>query len=241
MIKHIRINEGTRCLYPTTGIIDSPVESVEMVKKEFGRQKVYAVGPNHHAVMYLTNKEAYCVPWTRELIAQLNELGYQRRDFYVPFDSGDIPLDKDDAREWRLLVAEALASYRDDFTEDCIRWSKRHGIGRLSSRLLENCLEVPERGLFVRNSWYDEKVSPMLNQYEPDPMASAYLGRYAINKGIVVFVYRDGRTFVGKGYGLVRKLDRAGYQETGMFVPFSNGALPVDRKLRERWLSLPNI
>ena len=238
-IKHIKIDEDTRCLYPITGIIDSPVESVEMTKKEFGNQRVYAVGPNRHAVMYLCSGEAYCAPWTRELVADLNDLNYRRENFYVPFDSGDIPLNEQS--DWAILVADAMASYRDYFTADCIRWSSNHGIGKLSRRILKDCFEMPAKGLFVRNLSYDEKINPVLNQYEPDPSASAYLGRYCINKGVVIFVYRDGRTFIGKGYGLVRKLKHAGYKETGMFVPFSNGALPINRKLRDEWLNVPVI
>jgi hypothetical protein len=54
----------------------------------------------------------------------------------------------------------------------------------------------------------------------------------------VVFVYRDGHTYVTKRYRIISELREAGYRETGMFVPFSNGEEILDPDLREKWESI---
>jgi hypothetical protein len=56
-----------------------------------------------------------------------------------------------------------------------------------------------------------------------------------MNNGIVVFVYRDGHTYVTKGYKVIQHLCDAGYREKCMFVPFSNGEEIMHDGFRAKW------
>ena len=71
-----------------------------------------------------------------------------------------------------------------------------------------------------------------------DCTVTANVGTYYGNNGVVVFVYRDGRTYVHRGYKILNELHAAGYREEGQFVPFSNGEEIKDDGLRESWLKL---
>lgn len=231
----IKVYKGMFSLWKGTGIME-PVD-VSYVVKKYGKKKVFSVGQNRQSVMYLNDGDCFVAPWTRELIAGLIEAKYSREFFFVPFDCGDVPMQEQN--EWSILVAEAKASCRDHFVEECIRWSKSNGIVRIPRRILSKCFLIPPEGLRVRNLVYEERIVPIIDVYNPERNSVQYLGKYHFYKGLTVFVYRDGTTYVGKGYGLPKKLKHSGFEEMGMFVPFSNGSLPVDRDLRDKWLSLP--
>ena len=53
-----------------------------------------------------------------------------------------------------------------------------------------------------------------------------------------MFVYRDGHTYVTKGYKVLQYLNDAGYREKCMFVPFSNGEEIMHDAFREKWESI---
>ncbi|MBQ3470684.1 hypothetical protein IJH23_03215 [Candidatus Saccharibacteria bacterium] len=233
----LKVYPGMGILCPRTGIVDS-LDMTNIIRGFTGR-RVYAIGENHRTICYLYNGDVYVTPWTRIAIATLKDSGYRKENFFVPFDSGELP--QYDVENWQNLCQFAEETYRYDFINDCERWSNEHGIKRLSHSILRKCFEIPEDGMMVRHATFDERISPVLHQAKPDPMMSNYLGRFSCYRGLVVFVYRDGKTYVAKGYGLIRRLKRAGYKDTGIFVPFSDGSLPVNAKLREKWLSLPSF
>ena len=66
-------------------------------------------------------------------------------------------------------------------------------------------------------------------------MSVEKIGHYCTNNGRVVFVYRDGHTYVTRGYWIKRELDKAGYKESSLFVPFSNGEQITDSFLAREW------
>ena len=76
---------------------------------------------------------------------------------------------------------------------------------------------------------------PVITQFKLDTLARDSLGTYYMNNGIVVFVYRDGRTYVTKGYKVIQYLNNAGYRERCMFVPFSNGEEIMHDAFRAKW------
>lgn len=234
-IVSLEIYEGMEAIWPTTGI----TEIIDMSKlvSRFGDKEIFAIGPRRQVICYIYKDVAYATPFTREALAILKEAGFHQECFYVPFDSGEYPVYE--AREWESLERRAEETRKIYFSFDCVRWSELHNIKPLSHRVFKKCFEIPPEGMLIRNALFDERVSPMLNQSAPDSRMSEYLGRYSYNKGIVVFVSHDGRTFIAKGYGLVSKLKRAGYRETGMFVPMSNYGQLIDPVLREHWESLP--
>lgn len=233
----LKVYPGMEIFWPTTGIVDS-LDMTNIIR-DFAGRRVYAIGENHRAICYLYNGEAYVTPYMRASIGMLKQSGFHKERFFVPFDSVERP--RYDNDKWQNLCKLAEETYRYDFTNDCERWSAEHNIGRLSHSTLRKCFEIPEDGMLVRHATFDERISPVLHQSKPDPMMSNYLGRFSCYRGLVVFVYYNGKTYVAKGYGLIRRLKRAGYKDTGIFVPFSDGSLPVEAKLRAKWLNLPSF
>ena len=68
----------------------------------------------------------------------------------------------------------------------------------------------------------------------------AAMCRYAKNKSVIVFVYRDGRTYLAKGWWVLRELNTSGYQCTKEFsVPDFKSEDITDQALKEKFDSLP--
>ena len=97
---------------------------------------------------------------------------------------------------------------------------------------------IPNEGLRVKHVCYETFTYPIITQLKLDNLARDSLGTYYMNNGIVVFVYRDGHTYVTKGYKVIKHLCDAGYREKCMFVPFSNGEEIMHDGFRAKWESI---
>ena len=103
-----------------------------------------------------------------------------------------------------------------------------------------------ERGLFdctvtlMRADSTAVECQPKVYELGNDEMhiSRNVLGYYSMNNGRTVFIYRDGHTYVTKGYWVIDKLKKAGYQRGSLFVPFSNGEQIVDPLLAAKWESI---
>ena len=89
--------------------------------------------------------------------------------------------------------------------------------------------------LIIKIWFYTVKIKHSITQFKLDNLARDSLGTYYMNNGIVVFVYRDGHTYVTKGYKVLQYLNDAGYREKCMFVPFSNGEEIMHDAFRAKW------
>ena len=191
----------------------------------------YAV--NNGTLGFGVGCDLYVTPYTRRAIRILHEEAFTRKEFYVPFSNWDYP--KAEAEKWQFLKEEARQSYKEDFAEDCAKYCDEHGIGTLSKEILENCFVMPDNGVRVRHIGYEDMYYPVIQNYCLDSVAIGKLGKFCTNNGKVVFIYRDGKTYVTRGYRMLETLRKAGYKETGIFVPFSNGEQIQDPALKARW------
>lgn len=165
----------------------------------------------------------------------LRSAGFCEKYFYVPFSNGDYP--KAEQFKWNAIREKARQSYKEDFVSDCEAYCDERHIGTISEETLDNCFEMPENGVRVKHLYFEDTYYPIMNQSCLDCRCDN-LGHFCSNNGRVVFVYRNGKTYVAKGYKILDELRVAGYTKSGLFVPFSNGEQIQDCVLKARWESI---
>lgn len=190
---------------------------------------------NNSTVCFVYDNEVFVTPYTRITMRSLCSAGFSEERFYVPFSNGDYP--KVEQVKWNALREEARKSYEAEFVSDCEAYCDEHGIGAISGETLANCFEMPESGVRVTHLGLEETYYPIMDRRRLDYRCDK-LGRFCINNGRVVFVYRNGKTYVAKGYKILNELRAAGYTESDLFVPFSNGEEILNGTLRKRWDSI---
>lgn len=191
---------------------------------------------NNSTVCFVYENEVFVTPYTRAALITLNSEGLRKDCFYVPFSNGDYP--QSEQLKWYSLRRIATMCQADDFAEDCVAYCDSHHIGTISDDTLKNCFEIPSAGVKVKHLNFENFYYPIIKSGIFDCTTGDLLGKYCTNNGRVVFVYRDGKTYVAKGYKILSELREAGYRESGLFVPFSNGEQIVDSSLRSKWESL---
>lgn len=191
---------------------------------------------NNSTVCFVSDNEVFVTPYTRITIRSLRSAGFCEKYFHVPFSNGDYP--KFEQFKWNALREKARQSYAEDFVEDCVSYCDEHHIGTISEETLRNCFEMPSAGVKVKHIYFEDCYYPIINSTCFDCCAVDHIGHFCCNNGRVVFVYRNGKTYVAKGYKIVNELRVAGYTESGLFVPFSNGEQIQDSVLNARWESI---
>ncbi len=192
---------------------------------------------NNSTVCYVDeNGGVFVTPYTRVTVRSLYSAGFSKKYFYVPFSNEDYP--KFERDKWKILLEKARQSYEDDFVEDCVSYCTANNIGTISEETLQNCFEIPSTGVRVKHIYFEDCYYPIINYNCLDCIAIGKLGHFCTNNGKVVFVYRNGKTYVTKGYKILNELRAAGYTESGLFVPFSNGEQIQDPVLSARWESI---
>ena len=188
---------------------------------------------NNSTICFVDNHEVFVTPYTRKVMATLWNNGFSEKRFYVPFSNWDYP--KFEKTRWYQLCEKAQQASYNDYEADCADWCDEHGIGELSEETLKNCFKIPRDGLPVRRFNYEVIYRPLGGESCMDHSTVEKLGRYCYNNGKVAFVYRDGHTYVTKGYDILNELGAAGYRRGSLFVPFSNGEQITDSYLAEQW------
>ncbi len=193
---------------------------------------------NNSTLAYVENSVLYVTPFTSAAAKCLSENNFLRpaSPFYVPFSNGDYP--EAEKFRWDSLREMARKEYKEEFIAHCARWCDEHGFGELPKEVLSKCFEMPEKGVRVKHFSYENTYYPIINNDCLDCVGSEKIGSFCTNNGKVVFVYRNGKTYVAKGYKIVEDLIEAGYLEKGLFVPFSNGETIVDPVLANQWAAL---
>jgi hypothetical protein len=221
----LRVYNGLDVMWPMQNQVECMSFVQELCSKFDG---CYSV--NNSTVALVSDKMMYVAPYTRTLIEAL--AGFEQKSFYVPFSNGDYPLKYQ--YQWNCLRNAAHESYKADFVADCEEYCNKHHIGAISEETIENCFEMPEMGVQVKHIYYEDVYYPIMNQTCLDCRCEK-LGTFCYNNGRVVFVYRNGKTYVAKGYKIIAELEAAGFSKAGLFVPFSNGEEIKDPALRQRW------
>lgn len=195
---------------------------------------------NNSTVCFVSDNEVFVTPYTRTTMRSLHSAGFCEKCFYVPFSNNDYPMSEH--FKWYSLREKARQSYAEDFVEDCVSYCDEHHIGTISEETLQNCFEMPSTGVKVKHLDFEDCYYPILDSKYFDSYLNCIvadrIGHFCTNNGKVVFVYRNGKTYVAKGYKILNELRAAGYTESGLFVPFSNGEQIHNPDLRARWESI---
>lgn len=207
-------------------------ETIDMAEIGLKFNGCYAT--NNSTICFVIDHEVFVTPYTREAMSLIRNAGLVERCFYVPFSNCDYP--KNEKYKWQNLRELARDSYDRDYEDDCIKWCDEHGIGELSEETIECCFRIPRSGVPVKHPYYETTYYPACTEGScMDCSVVDKLGHYCTNNGKVVFVYRDGHTYVTKGFWILDELCHAGYKESGLFVPFSNCEQITDPYLASQW------
>ena len=147
----------------------------------------------------------------------------------MPFSSGlSMPIGRK-AAEWIYLKNKAEKIRQRDHEEDCRKWAKEHGIGEINT---SNLFCIPDRGMEVIN-----RFGEIHKEYPVDTNLEGIdrIGMYGTNNGILALVNADGKTYITKGYSLVKELEEKGFKETGIHGALSNGEEIIDPILAAEW------
>lgn len=230
----------------------------ELVRKFNG---CYAV--KDLTLAFVCEGKVFVSPNTHNAREIMRDACFEQKEFYVPFGSNDeYPLEEE--RKWRILQDDMRQVQKEEFIKHCEAFSDKFCIGKLSDEILADCLEVPEEGIPFSLE-VDVRLAPLLllatlginpseNQkkkyegvYLPEikigfdplnPLIARKLGKFSENKGKVVFVYRNGKTYISKFSHVQRALEAAGYTKVYWFVPFANDEVITDPELKAKWDSL---
>lgn len=224
----IHINGTIVACWPQYGEKEAVID-VTNTRNEFNN--CYAV--NNSVICFVADHEVYVTHYTREAIATLEEAGLVKKHFYVPFSNWDYP--KYEKCKWEHLRELADESYYRNYERDSVQWCDEYGIGELSEDVMRRCFKIPRSGVPIKNPNYESTYYPACNEFYVDRAVIDKLGRYCVNNGVVVFVYRDGHTYVASGYWIIKELHRAGFKKSALFVPFSNGEQITDSGLAAEW------
>ena len=228
MKNSVNVSGSTVVCWPQYGNKEETIDMSDIGSKFNG---CYAT--NNSTICFVIDNEVFATPYTRAAMATLNDSGLVEKYFYVPFSNGDCP--KYEKVRWDYLRNLAHESYYRDYETDSAKWCDEHGIGKLSEEILERCFRIPRSGVPIRHHSYEDTVRPATNEFFVDCTVVDKLGRFCTNNGKVVFVYHDGHTYATKGYWILDELRQAGYMESGLFVPFSNGEQIIDPYLAFKW------
>lgn len=191
----------------------------------------YAV--NNSTLCFVFDGQVFVAPYTSHLEHLLQDENFREEYFNVPFSNWDYP--KYEKAEWEALRAKARKSYAEDFVSDCEAYCDKNGIGSLSDAVLSNCFEMPKEGVYVKHTCFETRYYPIITSTVLDFKAKTKLGHFWANNGKVVFVYRNGKTYVAKGYKIINILASAGYTNTQEYVPFSNNEQILEPELAHHW------
>ena len=229
------LKENSICIYHTISVIwpqmGDQEETLDMsdVRSKFNG----AFCTNNSTICYVTDDGVFVTPYTRKAMSAILCAGLVHKHFYVPFSNGDYP--KFEKAKWLHLRDMARESYYRDYEDDCREWCDKNGVGELSEEILANCFRMPREGVPVKHLYFEDTFYPACNEWSVDCTVVDKLGRFCTNNGKVVFIYRDGHTYVTKGYQIISALCAAGYKEAGIFVPFSNGETITNPSLAVQW------
>lgn len=125
-----------------------------------------------------------------------------------------------------------------EYENFCSRWCDKHRIGRLSQAELSRCLRIPNDGLRVDHPHFAAIYFPHCGVSDSESVITQRLCNFFYENGKVLFVYRDGHTYLTQGYWAVEKLINIGFHRGLGRVPVplscSDGKI-ADPNLAEEW------
>ena len=163
-------------------------------------------------------------------------------DHRIKQDNFMMPLSESETLKYQQsrvsFMAERIAdAEKQDFIKDCIAFSKVNGIFSVNSKTLNKCFEIPDEGIDVVRDGAIITYWPYIScRHSVDDIE--FIGKYCAHNGKVIFVNRDGRTYIAKGYGIIYELEKSGFHLKKMFVPLSYNETILDDSLDKAWSSI---
>lgn len=232
----IRIYQNMIVVYPNSNQQNEPKEeplNITGLAPKF--EECYS--SNNSIVCYISKEGIFVIPYSNRIIKILHDAGYVYTYFEVPFSNGEYP--KDFSDEWKQLCKAAEEVKNNDFENICNSHSDRINLGTISGEILSNCFMMPENGVEVMRDNFKTRCYPIITQRSFDNATSLELiGIYCKKNGIVVFSYRNGKTYVAKGEKIEDELRLASFRKCELNVPFSGNEKIVDPELKRKWQSL---
>lgn len=187
---------------------------------------------NNGVIIFVYDYITYVTPYTRKTMDIINKTYFKKTDMYVPFSNGDYPVDE--KARWDAILERARKQLDCELEEKFCNFSNKIGVKSIDSKLLKKCFKIPTSGLAIEFKNSHTHIFPEIsNSY--DAFSIEKLGHYYTNKGVCVFVYCNGKTYVTPDCTIVDVLKDAGYELFPMYVPFSNGEKIVDTKYAKQW------
>jgi hypothetical protein len=191
---------------------------------------------NNDTTAFVTpSGELHVSPWYLGLNQALSEAGYSQSSFFVPLSNGEVPANPSIREKWIEIVkttkgirhAERIDSWERAYAAEAASRGIEQGLGQsmdFSQKILKyDGIEFTNGGakIHVGPTAYDNVG------HEPPRLNS--VGRYSTNNGLAAFVDEMGELFVvAATRDNLATIRGTGYEEGGVFVPFSNGEAPVN-------------
>ena len=227
----LEITGKTQVRYPT---------KMGFKKKTLDMTEVGAKHDGHYCqkdlvLCFVYKSQVYVTPYTKRRMSYIKRAGLEPADFFVPFTDGSYPAGR--LEEWRRLKRIAQGANSMDYEGDCLDYSDKEGIGPIEKGLLAHCFQIPMTGVPVKSDGVEWVVYPLCNENRADAKAFSRIGKYSLNEESkrLIFVYRDGHTYVTRLCSIARELKEAGYEKANFRVPFVDGETITHRRLALIW------
>lgn len=193
---------------------------------------------NNGTVAFISDGIYYVVPATQKVFEILRANYFREAYFCVICSNLDQPVNSVLKSQWHQLLAWRREVRSQEFIESCEAFCDKNHIGSIPQETLDTyCMAMPTEGIQVKYIFQEQpsRHYPSIRSDFLDSVAITKLGKYCYNNGTLVFVYRDGKTYVTRAYWLIRELQEAGFREGGLFVPFSNSETILDDEYHQKW------
>lgn len=231
------------CLHiPQTGLQTTrwgdEVSTIYPLDDYYMKEHLGTYTQNNGRVVFIDTKgEMYVTPYCEEIRAALTSAGYKEGSLFVPLSNGETPVDFHIKKKWDSMSTDSREKFEarrnQERKERLEKLSKEKGLVELPKALLEISLEIPSEGL--ETSWMGQKPErtfPVSGDYSVEEA----MGTYTQNNGRVVFVDVSGKTYVTPFcYEARETLKAAGYKEGSLYVPLSNGEVPINPEVAAHW------
>lgn len=191
---------------------------------------------NNGTIAFVDEGRVFVIPVMWNVHHLLLDEGFRIESFYVPFSSGNFPLQY--KAKWEALRAEQKQSQQEQLLEDCAEYCKKNGIGEISDELLEQAMQIPAIGMKTHHPIDGTKIYTPIGGCFFDSVFANYMGTYDTNNGVCIFLCGDGKTYITKSRNAVNALEAAGYRRKKQIVPLSDGEVLVDPALKMRWSAM---
>ncbi len=213
-------------------------QTTETVPSELIHQRDEEFSIKGNEIAFTVDGNLYVTPYSRTAKKLLEKKGFREENFYVPFSDGTIP--KKETLFWSHLCQKVAKQKKGNLLYECKETAERKELEKIPKKFLNESLIIPAEGIGVSKCGVYAKYYPLINTQKEvlNTDESNWIGTYSHSNRVTIFVYVDGNTYVTKNQEIVNKLEKAGFKETKMFVPFASGETILDSYFAERWQRL---